>query len=140
MAASSARRPPCVQTVPASARNLHKNPQILNMPHIGAANRRGIVGSWGESHQGNKTMSIATASDFEIAPTRPLLRPLISATACVALADWLFYGWQIGISLALFFGVLGVVPAPRNPGRATPTIQTAMTPAFFAPLSAPIYA
>src|SRR5260370_14907538 len=106
MAASSARRPPCVQTVPASARNLHKNPQILNMPHIGAANRRGIVGSWGKSHQENKTMSIATASHFEIAPTRPLLRPLISATPCVALADWLFYWLQIGSLPAPFFCVL----------------------------------
>ena len=68
-------------------------------------------------------MSIATASDFEIAPTRPLLRPLISATACVALADWLFYGWQIGISLALFFGVLGAIGVASNRGRATRTIQ-----------------
>ena len=56
-------------------------------------------------------MSIAAASDFEIAPApaRPLLTPLMLAIACVGLADWLFYGWQIGISLALFLGVLGVV-------------------------------
>ncbi len=79
-------------------------------------------------------MSIATASDFEIAPTRPLLRPLISATACVALADWLFYGWQIGISLALFFGVLGVVAVASNRGRATRTIQIVMTAVFVAGL------
>jgi len=79
-------------------------------------------------------MSIATASDFEIAPTRPLLRPLISATACVALADWLFYGWQIGISLALFFGVLGVIAVASNRGRATRTIQIVMTAVFVAGL------
>jgi len=51
-------------------------------------------------------MSIATASDLEIAPARPLLMPLASAAACVALADWLLYGWEIGISLALLLGVL----------------------------------
>jgi len=120
--------------LPASARNLHKNPQILSMPHIGAANRRCIVGSWGKSHQEHQAMSIATASDFEIAATRPLLRPLISATACVALADWLFYGWQIGISLALFFGVLGAIGVANNHGRATRTIQIVMTAAFAAGL------
>jgi hypothetical protein len=120
--------------VPASARNLHKNPQILSMPHIGAANRRRIVGPWGKSHQENKTMSIATASEFEIAPTRPLLRPLISATACVALADWLFYGWQIGISLALFFGVLGAVAVASNRARATRNNQVVMSALFVAGL------
>jgi hypothetical protein len=40
-------------------------------------------------------MSIATASDFEIAPARPLVAPLLLAAGCVALADWLFYGWEI---------------------------------------------
>jgi hypothetical protein len=120
--------------VAASARNLHKNPQILSMPHIGAAHRRGIVGPWGKPHQEHRTMSIATASDFEIAPARPLLRPLISATACVALADWLFYGWQIGISLALFFGVLGVVAVASNRGRATRNNQVAMSALFVAGL------
>ena len=55
-------------------------------------------------------MSIATASDVEIAPApaRPLVTPLAIAAGCVALADWLFYGWQIGISLALFLAVLGI--------------------------------
>src|ERR1700738_1852480 len=122
--------------VPASARNLHKNPQILSMPHIGAANRRRIVGPWGKSHQENKTMSIATASDFEFAPTRPRLRPLISATACVALADWLFYGWQIGISLALFFGVLGVVAVASNGVHTTRNIQIVVSAVFVAGLLA----
>jgi hypothetical protein len=104
------------------------------MPHIGAANRRRIVEPWGKPHQEHKTMSIATASDFEIAPARPLLRPLISATACVALADWLFYGWQIGISLALFFGVLGVIAVAGNRGRATRNNQIAMSALFVAGL------
>jgi len=81
-------------------------------------------------------MSIATASDFEIAPTRPLLRPLISATACVALADWLFYGWQIGISLALFFGVLGVVAVASNGVHTTRNIQIVVSAVFVAGLLA----
>src|SRR6266404_1291991 len=68
------------------------------------------------SPPGNETMSIATAADFEIPPARRWLTPLLSAAACVALADWLFYGWQIGVSLPLFFGALGVVAAAGNRG------------------------
>jgi hypothetical protein len=39
-------------------------------------------------------MSIATASDFELAPApaRPSVTPFLLAAASVALADWLFYG------------------------------------------------
>ena len=69
-------------------------------------------------------MSIAAASDFEIAPapTRPLLTPLMLAIACVALADWLFYGWEIGISLAQFSACLASSPsrAMACARRATP--------------------
>ncbi len=74
-------------------------------------------------------MSLATASDFEIAPVpdRPLVMPLVLAAACAALADWLFYGWEVGISLALFLGVLGVVAIAANRVRATPTIRIVMT-------------
>jgi hypothetical protein len=79
-------------------------------------------------------MSIATASDLEIAPARPLLMPLAFAAACVALADWLFYGWQIVISLALFFGVLGVVAGNRV--CATRRTQIIMTAVFVAGLLA----
>jgi hypothetical protein len=59
-------------------------------------------------------MSIATTSDFEAAPERPLATPLALATACVVLADWLFYGWDIGVSLALFLGALGVAAIFSN--------------------------
>jgi hypothetical protein len=42
-------------------------------------------------------MSIATASDLDMAPARPLLMPLLSATVCVALADWpLLPNWRAG--------------------------------------------
>jgi hypothetical protein len=83
-------------------------------------------------------MSIAAASDLEIAPapTRPLLTPLMLAIACVALADWLFYGWEIGISLALFLGVLGVVAAACNGVCATRRTQFIMTAIFIAGLAA----
>src|SRR6195256_5995380 len=88
------------------------------------------------SHQENNNMSIATASDPEMAPARPLLMPLLSATACVALADWLFYDWQIGISLALFLGVLGAVAVAGNRVYATRTVQIVMAAIFAAGLLA----
>jgi hypothetical protein len=81
-------------------------------------------------------MSIATASDLEIAPSRPLLMPLVSAAACVVLADWLFYGWQIGVSLALFLGVLGVVAVASNRLCATRRTQIIMTAVLVAGLLA----
>jgi hypothetical protein len=59
-------------------------------------------------------MSIATTSDFETTPANPLATPLILAAGCVVLADWLFYGWDIGVSLALFLGLLGVAALFTN--------------------------
>jgi hypothetical protein len=50
-------------------------------------------------------MSIAAASALDSTPSHPLLPPLVAAAACAALADWLFFGWPVGISLALFYGV-----------------------------------
>jgi hypothetical protein len=83
-------------------------------------------------------MSIATASDFEIAPApaRPLVTPLILAIGCAALADWLFYGWQIGISLALFLGLLGIAAVAGNHVRATRGTQIVITGVFVAGLLA----
>ena len=81
-------------------------------------------------------MSIATMSDFETAPARPLATPLILAAGCVALADWLFYGWDVGISLALFLGVLGVVAVASNRVRATRKTQIVMSTVFLAGLLA----
>jgi hypothetical protein len=74
-------------------------------------------------------MSIATtAPPLEIAPSRLLLKPLISAAGCVALADFLFYGWKVGISLALFFLALGLVAVARNRTYARRRIQIATSP------------
>ena len=83
-------------------------------------------------------MSIATASDFEIAPApaRPLVTPLLLAAGCVALADWLFYGWQIGISLALFLAALGIAGVAGNRVHATRKIRIVMTAVFVAGLLA----
>ena len=81
-------------------------------------------------------MSIATASDFEMAPARPLLIPLVSAAACVALADWLFYGWSVGISLALFLGVLGIIAVATNRACAPRHVQIVMAIVFVAGLLA----
>ena len=81
-------------------------------------------------------MSIASASDFEMAPARPLVTPLLLALACVALADWLLYGWPIGISLALFFAALGVAAVASNGAHATRHTQIVMTAIFAAGLLA----
>jgi hypothetical protein len=81
-------------------------------------------------------MSIATTSDFVIAPVRPLVTPLVLAAGCVALADWLFYDWEIGISLALFLGVLGVVAIASNSVRGTRNIRIFMAAVFIAGLLA----
>jgi Domain of unknown function (DUF4173) len=81
-------------------------------------------------------MSIATASDLEITPSHPLLKPLAGAAGCVALADWLFYGWTIGISLALFLGVFGIAAAASNRVYAPRNIRIAMGVVFAAVLIA----
>ena len=81
-------------------------------------------------------MSIATASDLETAPPRPLVTPLALATSCVALADWLFYGWQPGISFALFLAVLGCVAIASNRVHATRKTHIIMTAIFGAGLLA----
>ncbi|QWG12254.1 DUF4173 domain-containing protein [Bradyrhizobium sediminis] len=79
-------------------------------------------------------MSIATAPVLEIAPARPLRLPFVAAASCIALADWLFYGWPIGISLALFLVVLGGVAVAGNGVQAARGIQIVMTAVFVAGL------
>lgn len=81
-------------------------------------------------------MSIATASDFAPAPARPIITPLLLAAGCVALADWLFYGWQIGISLALFLTALGIAGVAGNRVHAARKTQIAMAAIFVAGLLA----
>ena len=85
-------------------------------------------------------MSIAAASDLELspAPARPLLAPLLLAAAGVALADWLFYGWDVGISLALFLGLLGIAGVAGNRVQATRKTTIIMAVVFVAGLAAVI--
>jgi hypothetical protein len=79
-------------------------------------------------------MSIATTSDFETTPVSSLSTPLILAAGCVALADLLFYGWDVGISLALFLGVLGIVAFFSNGLHTSGKSRITLVAAFIAGL------
>jgi Domain of unknown function (DUF4173) len=81
-------------------------------------------------------MSIAVTADLERAPINPLLRRLAVAAACTALADWLFFDWDAGLSLALFLGVVGIAALACNGVHATRRVQIIMTVAFTAGLAA----
>jgi hypothetical protein len=79
-------------------------------------------------------MSLVAAADFDIAPARPLATPLLLATLCVALADWLFYGRQIGISLALFLGVTGIAAVSSNRVQVSVKARAILSAVFVAGL------
>jgi len=81
-------------------------------------------------------MSIAATTNSEPARSNPLILPLIAATGCAALADWLFYGWWVGISLALFYGVISAVAIAVNGVRAQRRVQFIMTSILLAGLIA----
>jgi hypothetical protein len=81
-------------------------------------------------------MSIAATSELDSAPSNPLMLPLAAAAACAALADWLLFGWPIGVSLALFYGVISIVAVAINGIRATRFVQLVMTLVFVAGLLA----
>jgi Domain of unknown function (DUF4173) len=81
-------------------------------------------------------MSIAVTADLERAPINPLLTRLAVAAACTALADWLFFGWDVGLSLALFLGVVGIAAIACNGVHATRPVRIIMTIAFIAGLAA----
>jgi hypothetical protein len=83
-----------------------------------------------------ETMSMAATTNLEIVPPRPLSMRLAVAAGCAALADWLFYGWPIGLSLALFFAVLGITAVACNGIHATRKAQVVMTTLFVAGLLA----
>jgi hypothetical protein len=81
-------------------------------------------------------MSIAATSELDSTPSNPLMPPLAAATICAGLADWLFFGWPIGSSLALFYGVIGIVAVAVNGVRAQRHVQIVMTSVFVAGLLA----
>ena len=80
-------------------------------------------------------MSIAPTANLERAPSDPLILFAVAA-ACVTLADWLFFGWDIGVSLAQFLGVLGVVAVTCNRIHATRRTQIVMSAVFIGGLLA----
>ena len=81
-------------------------------------------------------MSLEAVSELDSTPSHPLFLQLAAAAICAALADWLFFGWQAGISLALFFAVIGVVAVAVNGVRAQRRAQIIMTSVFVAGLLA----
>jgi hypothetical protein len=81
-------------------------------------------------------MSIAVTADLERAPINPLLTRLAVVAACTGLADWLFFGWDAGLSLALFLGVVGIAAVACNGIHATRPVQIIVTIAFVAGLAA----
>ena len=81
-------------------------------------------------------MSIAAITQSVRAPFNPLTLRLAAAIGCAALADWLFFGWEMGVSLALFLGVLGVAAVACNGVRAARPVRMIMITVFVAGLAA----
>jgi len=81
-------------------------------------------------------MSMATATPLESVAPRSLWLPLAVAAGCASIADWLFYDWPVGISLALFLAVLAVAAMLCNGIHATRPMQMGMTTCFLAGLIA----
>jgi Domain of unknown function (DUF4173) len=81
-------------------------------------------------------MSIAVTSELDSVPPNPLMLPFAAAAVCAALADWLFFGWQVGISLAIFYSVIGIVAVTINRVHATRLVQLVMSLVFIAGLLA----
>jgi hypothetical protein len=79
-------------------------------------------------------MSIATSFDLKTTSAHWWARPLVLATGCTALADWLFYGWDVGVSLALFLGVVGIVAIFGNRVRIQGTTRIALAAVLIASL------
>jgi hypothetical protein len=79
-------------------------------------------------------MSIAATTDSEPAPLNPILLRVAAAVACTALADWLLFGWDVGISLALLLAAVGTVAVAINGIRAPRRTQIIMTVIFIAGL------
>jgi hypothetical protein len=83
-------------------------------------------------------MTIAATPDLEHTSPNPLIMRLAVAAVCAALADWLLIGlpidiwdwqigdWQIGLSLPLFLGLIGIVAVTSNGVFAARNVQIIM--------------
>lgn len=73
-------------------------------------------------------------------PTAPTAHCTIwrfaAAAACAMLADWLFFGWHVGLSLAIFLAVIGLLAIVGRPSQAPWRVQILASGAFLVALLA----
>jgi hypothetical protein len=81
-------------------------------------------------------MSISTSADLDTPAAQPQFTRLVCVAVCVALSDWLFHGWRVGVSLAIFLGVLGIIAVASSRIYAPRNVQIAMGIVFAAVLAA----
>jgi hypothetical protein len=81
-------------------------------------------------------MTIVATTELGHPPLNRQFIRLAAAAACTAFADWLFFGWDIGLSPALFLALLGIVAVACNGVHATRRAQIVTTFAFVAALAA----
>lgn len=77
-----------------------------------------------------------TAADHDVRISSALFARLATAFGLVVLADWLFFGRPIGVSMAIFLGAIGIVAIAGSNRRRSRRIQIATGAAFAASLVA----
>lgn len=81
-------------------------------------------------------MSIATSADLDTPAAQPQFTRLICVAVCVALSDWLFHGWRVGVSLAIFLATLGMIAIASSRISAPRNVQIVMSIVFAAVIAA----
>ena len=81
-------------------------------------------------------MSTAGPTDFDSPVAQPQFTRLICVSVCVALSDWLFHGWRVGVSLAIFLGALGMIAIASGRISASRNVQIVMSIIFAAVIAA----
>ncbi|MDF2119358.1 DUF4173 domain-containing protein [Roseiarcaceae bacterium H3SJ34-1] len=77
-------------------------------------------------------MSIPITADLDTPAAQPQFTRLVCVAGCVALSDWLFHGWRIGVSLAIFLAALGIVAIASSRIYAARTTQISLGIVFAA--------